>query len=377
MNFLQALVGRCIEAFDASQQWLFEAVVQPMVFAAGLGGLVEDAYVATGWLLVGVLQLAVLVCLIAPLQRWRPVEAVTNPATVRTDILYTLIHRLGLFRIALFFTLEPLLDDVFGMLRVAGLGTPQLDALWPGVTDKALVSFFIYLVVFDFLDYWIHRGQHHFEWWWRLHALHHAQRQMTMWSDNRNHLLDDVLRDVLIVVAAQLVGVAPGQFVAIVAFTQLSESFQHANLRLWFGAWGERLWVSPRFHRLHHSIGLGHESPVKHRKRQFLATPLFENDGPPQVLEERRSQKLTPSGDSDHTQWESVGVTLGGANFGVLLPWWDIWFGTANFDLRYDPTGVRDQVELRKGFESQGLRDYGDGFWQQQWLGLKRLAGRA
>jgi len=30
---------------------------------------------------------------------------------------------------------------------------------------------------------------------------------------------------------------------------------------------------------------------------------------------------------------------------------------------------VRDQVE-------QG-RDYGAGFWAQQWLGLKRLAGKA
>ena len=335
LNAIYALPARCIEAFDASQQWLFEALVQPLMFAIGWGGLLEDAYAATGWLLVGLLQIAVLLAVIAPLQRWRPVEPVKDRATIRTDMVYTLIHRLGLFRIALFFSLQPLLDDVFGALRVAGLGALQLDALWPGVTDLALVSFFIYLVVFDFLDYWIHRGQHHFEWWWRLHSLHHAQRQMTMWSDNRNHLLDDALRDVLIVIVAQLIGVAPGQFVAIVAFTQLSESFQHANLRLWFGAWGERLWVSPRFHRLHHSIGLGHES-LKNGKQ-----------------------------------------VLGGANFGVLLPWWDMAFGTANFTLRYDPTGVRDQVELRQGAEHLGLRDYGHGFWQQQWLGLKRLAGRA
>ena len=61
---------------------------------------------------------------------------------------------------------------------------------------------------------------------------------MTMWSDNRNHLLDDLLRDSLLVLLAQLIGVGPGQFVAIVAFTQLSESLQHANLRLWFGADG-------------------------------------------------------------------------------------------------------------------------------------------
>ena len=310
--------------FSDLQAALFEAVVEPLAFALGLGHRLADAYGATGWLLVGLLQLAVLLVVIGPLQRWRPVEPVTDRATIRTDVLYTLIHRLGLFRLALFFTLTPLLDDLFGLLRVAGLPTWHLDDLWPGVTDQPLVSLLLYLLAFDFLDYWIHRGQHHFEWWWRLHALHHAQRQMTMWSDNRNHLLDDLLRDVIVVTVAQLVGVAPAQFVAIVALTQLSESFQHANLRLSFGRWGERLWISPRFHRVHHSVGIGHESP---------------------------------------------GQVLGGRNFGVLLPWWDMLFGTANFEPRYDPTGVRDQVE-------QG-RDYGRGFWSQQWRGVLRLLGRA
>ncbi len=316
--------------FASAQQGLFESLVQPLVFAIGLGGWLEQAFTATGWLLVGLIQIAVLLAIIGPLQRWRPVEPVTDRAAVRTDILYTLIHRLGLFRLALFFTVEPLFDELFGALRVAGMGTFHLDALWPGVTDIALVGFVVYLVVFDFVDYWIHRGQHQFGWWWKLHALHHSQRQMTMWSDNRNHLLDDLIRDSIIVVVAQLIGVAPGQFVAIVAFTQLSESFQHANLRLWFGSVGERLWISPRFHRLHHAIGIGHETAGR--------------------------------------------GTVGGHNFGVLLPWWDVLFGTANFEQRYNPTGVRDQVEAGP---TGRVRDYGRGFWRQQWQGLRRLAGRA
>lgn len=317
MNYF---VDRFVDVFTAAQLWLFESVVQPAMFGLGLASVLEDGYGATGWLLVGLLQLAVMVAVLGPLQRWRPVEPVIDRSTIRVDMLYTVLHRLGLFRLVLFFSTMPLFDELFGRLRVAGWETFQLDAIWPGTTDVPIVSFLLYLVVIDFFNYWMHRGQHRLEWWWRLHSLHHAQRQMTMWSDNRNHLLDDLLRDTLMVVLAQCIGIAPGQFVAVTALTQLSESFQHANLRMWFGRVGERLWVSPRFHRLHHAIGVGQ-------------------------------------------------VASAGHNFGVLLPWWDVLFGTANFQHRYDATGVRDQLE-------QG-RDYGRGFWSQQWLGVKRLVGRA
>ena len=106
------------------------------------------------------------------------------------------------------------------LLRVAGLGTVHIDQVMAGVTDHPFISFVIYLVVFDFVDYWIHRGQHGLNFWWSLHSLHHSQRQMTMWSDNRNHLLDDLLRDSLLVILGQLIGVVPGQFVAIVAIAR-------------------------------------------------------------------------------------------------------------------------------------------------------------
>jgi sterol desaturase/sphingolipid hydroxylase (fatty acid hydroxylase superfamily) len=300
------------DAFAALQEALF-ALAAPLLFSLGLGNFLEDAYAASAWLLAGLLQIAVLLLVIGPLQRWRPVEPVTDRATIRTDVIYTLIHRLGLFRVALFFTVEPLFDSGFGALRAAGLGTFHLDQMWPGVTDGAVVSLLVYLLVFDCVAYWLHRGQHRISLWWRLHSLHHAQQQMTMWSDNRNHLLDDLLVDVVLVVAAQLIGMAPGQFIAIVALTQLSESLQHANLRLSFGRIGERLWVSPRFHRVHHSIHSG-----------------------------------------DH-------------NFGVLLPWWDQLFGTANFQQQLDPTGVQDPAGQH--------HDYGRGLWSQQWQGLKRLMG--
>ena len=128
------------DGFDVAQQWLFESVLQPVMFAVGLGSQLENGYKAAGWVLVGLLQLLVIVAVIGPLQRWRPVEPVTDRATIRTDILYTLIHRLGLFRLGLFLAVDPLMDSLFGTLRVAGISTFQLDGLWPGVTDVPWVS---------------------------------------------------------------------------------------------------------------------------------------------------------------------------------------------------------------------------------------------
>jgi sterol desaturase/sphingolipid hydroxylase (fatty acid hydroxylase superfamily) len=316
-----------LDSFAWLQETLYEVVVQPIAFAAGQGHLLEIAYEGTGWVVVGLLQIAVMLVVIGPLQRLWPVDAQTHAKAARVDVLYTLIHRLGLFKLGMFFTLDYAFEQGWGVLRGMGWPTLHLDGLWPGVTDQALPGFLLYLVVFDFVHYWIHRAQHQSNTWWALHSLHHAQRQMTMWTDNRNHLLDDIVTSLILSTVAVLIGVGPGQFVALVAISQLSENFQHANLRVWFGRIGERLWVSPRFHRRHHSIGIGHES---------------------------------------HSQGRTV---LGGSNFGVLLPWWDMLFGTADFQLRYDPTGVRDQVE-------QG-RDYGSGFWAQQRQGLLRLLGRA
>jgi sterol desaturase/sphingolipid hydroxylase (fatty acid hydroxylase superfamily) len=311
------------EAFGGAQQWLFEAAVQPLVFHLGQGALVEDAFAGTGWLLMGALQLVVLLTVFGALERWRPAEPVVDKAAVRVDVIYTLLHRLGAVRLAVFFLLEPLVLALASQLRMAGMSPWQLDQAWPGVTDTAVVSFLLYLVLLDAVDYLIHRGQHHANRWWQLHALHHSQRQMTMWSDNRNHLLDDAARDLILAVVALGVGIAPGQFVALVACTQLLESLAHANVRLNFGPVFGRLLVSPAYHRAHHAIGFGHESQGKH--------------------------------------------SLGGCNFAVLFPVWDVLCGTARFDAPAAPTGIRDQLP------EEGGRDYGRGFWAQQWLGLRRL----
>lgn len=301
----------------AMQGWLFEQLILPLLYRAGLMRFAEQAFDATEWVLIGVIEVAALMLLMGWAQRRWPVEAVVDRAAIRIDVIYTLLHRLGAVPLLAFALLTPLVDLLEGELRLLGFSRLNVDQLWPGVTDLPLISFLIYLLLLDLADYWIHRGQHRIAWWWELHAVHHSQRQMTFWSDNRNHLLDDLIRDALVALVAVLIGVAPEQFVLLTVASRVLQSVQHANLRWRWGGLAERLVVSPSFHRLHHAIGFGHEGPAR------------------------------------------------GCNFAVLFPVWDLLFRTADFRSGFVPTGIRDQLDGR---------DYGRGFWAQQWLALRRIA---
>jgi sterol desaturase/sphingolipid hydroxylase (fatty acid hydroxylase superfamily) len=182
----------------------------------------------------------------------------------------------------------------------------------------------IYLVVLDFAGYWYHRMEHRIGIWWELHAVHHSQQKMSLWTDDRNHLLDNVMQAGFFAAVALVIGVQPSQFVVLVAITNLMQSVQHANIRMYFGWLGERLLVSPTFHRRHHAIGYGHEG------------------------------------------------TTYGCNFGVLLPWWDMIFRSVSWNRELEPTGIRDQLAAA---DKPG-RNYGDGFIDQHWLAFKRIGER-
>lgn len=303
--------------FTAVHAWLFETLVQPVLYQLGFMTYAEDAFSALEVSLYGVLEIGLMLLLLRPLEWWRPVERWVDRRAVRVDVLYTALHNLGIVPLVVFLLLQPLDETIDGTLRLNGFIPPSLEELAPWLTTHPLVSFFAYLAILDFAEYWRHRLQHRFHWWWALHALHHSQRQLSLWADRRNHLLDDVLSDLWVVFVALLIGVPPAYFLGVVVVTRLIESLSHTNVRLSFGWLGNRLLVSPLYHRFHHGIGVGHEGRAM------------------------------------------------GCNFSPLFPLWDMLFGTANFSREYPATGVRDQLD--------GV-DYGEGFFQQQILGIKRLA---
>jgi len=274
--------------FDAAAGWLQETVLLPAMYALGL---MQWEDISFGWALFavyGVVQVIVTFAICVPIERWRPVEHWPDAKAVVVDVVYTLISRVGLLPLVTFVLFYKLQVVLNGFIADQGWVPPTLERIFPVLLGQQAMTFVLYIIILDFADYWRHRLSHVFDWWYALHAVHHAQRQMTFWSDDRNHLLDDIIGFTWSTAIALLIGIPPMQFPLLVLVLRLIESLSHANARLSFGWLGERLLVSPRFHRAHHGV--------------------------------------TAAG------YDSV-------NYGALLPWWDMMFRTADFSRTFVATG--------------------------------------
>jgi len=322
------MIDTLFSQLDNAVSWLqtlvYVDLVQPVFYKVGLMGYDEDTYDALYWVIVGLLQVVLSYIVLRPLEALRPAEAWADRKALRADVWYTWIAKLGILNLAFFFMLQPAFNDLHSLMAIHGVPDIDMDSLWPGVTDKPVVSFLIYLIVLDFAGYWYHRWQHGIGIWWELHAVHHSQQQMSLWCDDRNHFLDDIINAAFLAAISLFIGVQPSQFVVLVAVGNFVQSLQHANVRMTFGPVLERIVVSPAFHRRHHAIGYGHEG------------------------------------------------TRYGCNFGVLFPWWDMMFRSVSWNKALEPTGIRDQLPRPHG---QGL-DYGESVIAQQWHALVRIVQR-
>jgi len=298
--------------FDLAAGWLQENLLLPLLYSLDL---MQWEDVSFGWALFavyGAAQVAVTYAICVPLELWRPVERWPDQRAVAVDVLYTLISRIGLLPLVTFVMFYRAQVALNGFLTDHGWVPPTLERLVPGLLGHQALTFFLYVVILDFADYWRHRLSHVFDWWYSLHAVHHAQRQMTFWSDDRNHLLDDIISFLWFTIVALLIGIPPMQFPLLVLLLRLLESLSHANVRLSFGAIGERLLISPRFHRAHHAVAAAGRRSV---------------------------------------------------NYGAILPWWDMLFGTADFSADFARTGDPTAEEAMAS----------GGYLAQQWVGMRRL----
>ncbi len=107
------------------------------------------------------------------------------------------------------------------------------------------------LVGIDAMNWAAHLANHRAAALWRLHALHHSQEDMSVLTTFRTHPLvhASYLGAALPALILGASGTLPGT--ALIVYGCLV-TLPHANLRWTFGPLG-RVFVSPAYHRLHHS----------------------------------------------------------------------------------------------------------------------------
>ena len=303
------------DPFSFAAGWLYESALAPLLYRFDM---MEWEDIAYGWLLFalyGVAQVGLMLAICWPMERFRRLEDWPDRKAVSVDIFYTLLSRIGVMPLVTFVLFYQLQVFLTGFLTDHGWVPPTLEGLFPFLLGRQVLTFFIYVVILDCADYWRHRLSHNFRWWYALHSVHHAQRQMTFWSDDRNHFLDDIIAFCWFLFLGLLIGIPPMQFPLIILLLRLLESMSHANARVNFGWLGDRLLISPRFHRAHHGVrAAGQES----------------------------------------------------CNYGAIFPFWDIIFGTADFSRAYAVTGDPSAEEAMA-----------TGTWlQQQVAGLRRMLRR-
>ncbi|MFT4504793.1 YqcI/YcgG family protein [Caballeronia sp. 15711] len=259
---------------------------------------------------MGQLGLCYLICI--PVERICPLVHWQGKTTSIADLAYAVFVRLVLFPLMVCMEypwLHSVAADVFTNAagRYEGIGI-LLSYGFPGPTLCFVLSF----VILDFADYCKHWVSHRLAWWYGLHSLHHAEEQMTFLSDERSHVLEDLITYVWLVAAGLAAGVPPIFFPFALLLMRTIASLAHANTRLEYGWILSRLFVSPRFHRAHHA---------KFYNRK------------------------------------------GSVNIGTALPWWDMCFGSADFLASADETGDRGA--------SQSL--VSGGWFEQQAAAIKRM----
>ena len=109
----------------------------------------------------------------------------------------------------------------------------------------------VILIGIDAMNWFAHVANHRSAALWRLHALHHSQEDMSVFTTFRTHPLVHASYLPALVPALVLGASGPAPSAAIIAYGCLV-TLPHANLRWTFGPAG-RILVSPAYHRLHHA----------------------------------------------------------------------------------------------------------------------------
>lgn len=122
-----------------------------------------------------------------------------------------------------------------------------------GLIESSLLQFFVYFLIVDFFNYWIHRIHHKIEFLWQIHKFHHSAVDFILITGNRIHPVERIVHKLIVFIPLRFMGVPVETYLTISILISFVDEMQHSMVSWNFGWIGRNIFFSPLAHRIHHS----------------------------------------------------------------------------------------------------------------------------
>jgi len=153
--------------------------------------------------------------------------------------------------------MNPLIKAVSPLLitmLLVSFGETEMFSIFPNdwsfLTQLILVS-----VLAEFGQYWMHRLSHENRWLWRIHIAHHSTKRIYWLNGFRVHPFNIIWFHLSGVFFLFLAGANTEVMLTYATLTGVSNTFQHANIKLKYGVLNY-IFSTNELHRWHHSTKL-------------------------------------------------------------------------------------------------------------------------
>lgn len=160
--------------------------------------------------------------------------------------------------------LDSLIVRLLLPLSVAGIAFWAEEnhfGLFNNIEVNSVLAISLSIIILDLIIYWQHRLFHRVPLLWRLHQVHHADRDIDVTTGLRFHPLEILLSILIKLTAVLLIGAPAAAVLLFEVILNGMAMFNHGNIRLPRAVDSalRLVVVTPDMHRVHHSV-LKHET---------------------------------------------------------------------------------------------------------------------
>jgi len=186
--------------------------------------------------------------LLFALQMWLPArndEKIFGPS-MRFDALFTfaMVPFYALVGPAFFLFTRFVFDHTLAPFTVDLSATVAQLPTW--------TQFLLGYLAVDFLGWFHHVVRHYVAGFWEFHAVHHAQRQLNPFTNERVHPVDWIASNLIKFLPAFVFTDTLGIALNYIVIHNFLDRLNHSNVRTNLG-WLRYVFVTPQSHRIHHS----------------------------------------------------------------------------------------------------------------------------